>query len=71
MSVILENILKNVPLLSQRELKVLLDEINQQIERAEKIRHALNAIRGKGQGVWQQDAQVYINLMRNNTMIKV
>ena len=66
MSVILENILKNVPLLSQRELKVLLDEINQQLERAEKIRHALNAIRGKGQGVWQQDAQVYINLMRNN-----
>ena len=66
MSVILENILKNVPLLSQRELKVLLDEINQQIERAEKIRRALNAIRGKGQGVWQQDAQVYINLMRNN-----
>ena len=66
MSVILENILKNVPLLSQMELKVLLDEINQQIERAEKIRRALTAIRGKGQGVWQQDAQQYINLMRTN-----
>ena len=66
MSVILENILKNVPLLSQMELKVLLDEINQQIERTEKIRRALTAIRGKGQGVWQQDAQQYINLMRTN-----
>lgn len=64
MSIILENILKNVPLLSQMELKVLLDEINQQIERAEKIRRALTAVRGRGQGVWQQDAQQHINQMR-------
>ena len=66
MSVILENILKNVSLLSQAELTILLEEINQQMERAEKIRRALNAVRGKGQGVWQQDAQEYINTMRNN-----
>ena len=66
MSVILENILRNVSLLSSVELKVLLDEINQQIERAEKIRRALTAVRGKGQGVWQQDAQLFINNMRTN-----
>ena len=61
-------LLKEVQHLSTDELKVLLDEINRQIEheRLDKVRLTLQKFRGKGKDVWQQDAQDYINEMRKH-----
>ena len=69
MSVALQNILNTVPLLSPEEMKVLLEELTElsvQVERKEKIRQSLLALRGKGKGVWQGDAQELVNEMRTD-----
>ena len=64
MSEALQNILKNVPLLSSDEIKVLIEKLNKvnlQNERTNNARQALNVFRGKGKGVWQNDAQQFVN----------
>ena len=66
MSQILEKILNQIPCLSSEEIAILMTELNKQIERADKIRLALQRVRGKGQGVWQQDAQEFINQIRTD-----
>jgi hypothetical protein len=69
MSVALQNILNTVPLLSPEEVQVLLAELKEisvQVERKEKIRQTLLALKGKGKGVWQGDAQQLVNEMRTD-----
>ncbi len=55
-SQILEKILNQIQSLSSEEIAILMTELNKQIEKANKIRLALQRVRGKGRGVWQQDA---------------
>lgn len=69
MSVALQNILNAVPLLSPEEVQVLLSELKEmsiQAERKEKIRQTLLTLKGKGNGVWQCDAQQLVNEMRTD-----
>ncbi len=72
MSVTLQNILKTVPLLSPEEIQVLLEELKEislQVERKEKIRQTLMSLRGKGKGVWQNDAQQFVNDLRTDRKV--
>ena len=66
MSKILEKILVDISQLSNDELKILLQEVNKHIEKMEKIRLVLSRIRGKGQGIWNQDAQEFVNQLRTD-----
>ena len=66
MSKILEKILGDISQLSNDELKILLQEVNKHIEKMEKIRLVLSRIRGKGQGIWNQDAQEFVNQLRTD-----
>lgn len=66
MSKILEKILGDISQLSNDELKILLQEVNKHIEKTEKIRLVLSRIRGKGQGIWNQDAQEFVNQLRTD-----
>ena len=65
MSKILEKILGDISQLSNDELKILLQEVNKHIEKMEKIRLVLSRIRGRGQGIWNQDAQEFVNQLGN------
>ena len=66
MSKFLEKILGDISQLSNDELKILLQEVNKHIEKMEKIRLVLSRIRGKGQGIWNQDAQEFVNQLRTD-----
>jgi hypothetical protein len=69
MSVILQGILKNIPMLTSEEVKALIEELKEislQIERKDKIRQSLLTLRGRGKGVWPYDAQLLINEMRTD-----
>ena len=66
MSKILEKILGDISQLSNDELKILLQEVNKHIEKMEKIRLVLSRIKGKGQGIWNQDAQEFVNQLRTD-----
>ena len=71
MSKILEKILGDISQLSNDELKILLQEVNKHIEKTEKIRLVLSRIRGKGQGIWNQDAQEFVNQLRTEINVVV
>jgi hypothetical protein len=51
--------------LDQYELELILKEILRRIDRRKRAKAALDKLEGCGIGVWESDAQQYINALRD------
>lgn len=60
----LQTIIKEISHLNQEELELLLREVIQRIDQQKKVEAILDEYMGVGQGVWQTDAQDYVNELR-------
>ena len=60
----LQTIIKEISHLNQEELELLLREVIQRIDQQKKVEAILDEYMGVGQGVWQTDAQEYVNELR-------
>jgi len=60
----LQAIIKEISHLNQEELELLLREVIQRIDQQKKVEAILDEYMGVGQGVWQTDAQDYVNELR-------
>ncbi len=61
-----QTIIKEIETLDERELEEVLQFLLNKTHRSEKIKAKLAKYRGKGQGVWQEDAQHHINELRKD-----
>ena len=59
-----QTIIKEISHLNQEELELLLREVIQRIDQQKKVEAILDEYMGVGQGVWQTDAQGYVNELR-------
>jgi len=60
----LQTIIKEISHLNQEELELLLREVIQRIDQQRKVEAILDEYIGVGKGVWQTDAQEYVNELR-------
>ena len=60
----LQTVIKEISHLNQEELELLLREVIQRIDQQKKVEAILDEYMGVGQGVWQTDAQEYVNELR-------
>lgn len=60
----LQTIIKEISHLNQEELEVLLKEVIQRIDLQKRVEAILDEYIGVGMGVWQTDAQEYVNELR-------
>lgn len=59
-------VLQEVSLLEDDELRILLADITKRLEKNRRFREAFTRFKGRGKGVWQQDAQQYISQLRSH-----
>ncbi len=59
-----ELLIQEIKTLSPEELEIVMNEIMQRISDVKRVNDVLESIRGKGAGIWNQDAQDYINEQR-------
>lgn len=59
-----EAILQEIEQLSEEELAKLHEKIVQRLEQMQHTQGLVSKYRGIGQGVWQEDAQEYVNKLR-------
>lgn len=52
--------------LDQAELELILREILRRVDRRNRAEAALDKLMGRGSGVWDGDAQQYINALRED-----
>lgn len=62
-------VLQEVSLLEDDELRILLADITKRLEKSRRFQGAFARFKGRGKGVWQQDAQQYINQLRSHDRI--
>lgn len=60
----LEHIIEEINLLEADELEKVLKELLKRIERKKRIESILDQYIGIGKGVWETDAQEYVNKLR-------
>ena len=60
----IQNILQEINQLEPEELEVILKEVLKKIEESHRIESILNEYIGIGEGVWETDAQEYVNKLR-------
>lgn len=61
-----DTLIKEIDSLQTSELELLLTEIIRRIKKAENVKQLLTKYCGIGKGLWQQDAQTYINSLRED-----
>ena len=61
-----EHLLKEISLLAPEEVTELYGELARRVGRLELASSILEKYKGKGQGVWESDAQQHINQLRDN-----
>ena len=61
-----ELLLEEIQHLPQNELEVLAKEIFKRLERLQRVQAMLMKIQGAGKGLWEGDAQVIINKLRED-----
>ena len=59
-------IIEEISHLNQEELEVILQEILNRLDRKNKIESLLNEYIGIGEGIWEKDAQEYIDELRQD-----
>ena len=62
----IEHILEEIDQLAPEEVTVLYTELTKRMDRFELASSILAKYKGKGQGVWQSDAQLHVNQLRDN-----
>ena len=60
----LQTIIEGINQLSQEELAVLLREVIKRIDQQEQVEGILNEYIGIGEGLWDTDAQAYVDDLR-------
>lgn len=60
----LEHIIKEITLLEVEELEKVLNELIKRIERKKRIESIIDQYMGLGKGVWETDAQKYVDELR-------
>lgn len=61
-----ERILKNIEGLDLKEREEVLQYLLQKRKQQEDVKMKLGAYKGRGKGVWQQDAQEFVNQLRDD-----
>ena len=61
----IQTILNAIDHLSKEDLELLLGKIKKKIDQRSKTQSILDDFVGKGEGVWNQDAQEYVDELRN------
>lgn len=61
-----QTIIKDIKALNPEELEEILQFLLQKVQHSEKVKNKLRKYRGKGQGVWKEDAQAYVNQLRED-----
>jgi len=61
----IQTILNEIDHLSKEDLKLLLGRIKKKIDLRSTAQSILDDFVGKGKGVWNQDAQEYVDELRN------
>jgi hypothetical protein len=59
-----QQILKEIEALPEEAQLRILSRLNEKMKNKERIQNSLDEIRGIGKGLWDLDAQEYINRMR-------
>jgi hypothetical protein len=59
-----QSIIEQIRKLNTDELELILKEVFESVERKKRITLALNNFIGSGKGVWNLDAQEYVNSLR-------
>lgn len=60
----IQTIIEEIHHLNPYELEVILKEILKRLDRKKKIESILEEYTGMGEGVWEMDAQEYVNELR-------
>lgn len=60
----MEHIIKEITLLEVEELEKVLNELIKRIERKKRIESIIDQYMGLGKGVWETDAQKYVDELR-------
>ncbi|RRB11590.1 hypothetical protein [Larkinella knui] len=61
-----EVIIQEINTLNSEELEMVYHELMKRLNRIDRIKNTLAKVRGKGEKVWSQDAQEYVNQLREN-----
>ncbi|GAB3928709.1 hypothetical protein [Larkinella terrae] len=61
-----EVIIQEINTLNSDELEVVYHELLKRLNRIGRIKTTLTKFRGKGENVWSQDAQEYVNKLRDD-----
>ena len=61
-----DQIIREINLLNDAELDIIYQELLKKISKFDRLKNALHKIRGTGKGVWELDAQDYINELRQD-----
>jgi len=61
----IQYILKEIDKLNINELELILKEILKKVDQEKRIKTILNEYKGIGKGIWEIDAQQYINEERD------
>ena len=62
----IQTLIKEIDTLEAKEVEEVLQYLLKKTRCKESVKSRLARYRGKGQGVWQQDAQEYINQARED-----
>ena len=62
----IQTIIEEISHLNQEELEVILQEILNRLDRKNKIESLLNEYIGIGEGIWEKDAQEYVDELRQD-----
>lgn len=61
-----QKILYEITLLNPSELEVILQELLKRVDQEKRIKSILNKYRGIGDGIWDMDAQKFVDKERDN-----
>jgi len=61
-----EHLLNEINQLTSGEVEQVYHELAKRVERGERAAALLAKYRGRGKGVWQKDAQQYVNTLRSD-----
>lgn len=62
----LEVVLQEIPALDEQELKIVLAEVSRRLGKKDQALNVLRKYRGRGKGVWAEDAQEHVNKLREH-----
>ncbi|MCY7351638.1 MAG: hypothetical protein LH606_13385 [Cytophagaceae bacterium] len=61
-----EHLLKEISQLTPEEVEQVYHELAKRVDRTEHASAVLEKYRGRGEGVWKEDAQAYVNTLRSD-----